>query len=98
MTKQIDDLLTDEAPKRDDRTGELIRLQMSTSQGRAFMWMVLANTGMLQNPLHPDPTIMGFNTGKQDIGRWLFSEIERHCPDLYPVMVKEAQQKQETEQ
>ncbi len=48
----------------------------------------------MQNPMTHSGNFTHFNIGKQDIGRWLFALIEDHCPELYPIMVKESKEDQ----
>ena len=98
---RLREIIEEPAPERDpllvQLQGQTIRLQMSSRNGRRFVWMVMNESGPLQNPLTHSDNFTNFNIGKQDIGRWLIALIEEHCPELYPIMVKEAKEDQKND-
>lgn len=70
---------------------------MASRRGRSFVHSVLTACAMGENPLHEIPHVMGFNVGKQDVGRWLTDNIYSLCPEFYETMLREAREDEEND-
>lgn len=82
-----------EARQRAVRDLEIADIQwlMSSKKGRRILWRLIALSGTFHLSFDPNAMKMAFNEGKRNLGNQLFDEIMTHCPEMYPVMVKEQQ-------
>jgi len=62
---------------------------MSQQEGREFIYRMLEFTGFTHECIHSEPTMLGYNVGKQSVGNWLFSTIQSECPEYYRTMQTE---------
>lgn len=62
---------------------------MSEPLGRRFMWSLLARAGVFLSCFTGNSTTF-FNEGKREIGLQYMHMINEACPELYHVMVTEA--------
>lgn len=96
MSDRISEITAEAPDKRDEMAllieRDMIRSQMSNAKGRRFVWAILSQSAPMMNPVGPTDSWTNFNIGKQDIGRWLYTLIECHCPEYYPLMVEEAKE------
>ncbi|RAU21085.1 hypothetical protein CU669_15120 [Paramagnetospirillum kuznetsovii] len=63
---------------------------MNTQDGRAWVWNILSGCQVYGTSFHPSNAQTAFNEGKRNVGLILMADVHRLCPDLYPLMVKEA--------
>lgn len=68
---------------------EGLRSLMRSPISRKWMWAHLTSLGAYASPFGPDPHMTYFRGGRQNVGLELIAEINRVCPELYPLMVKE---------
>lgn len=96
MSDRISEITAEQPDKRDELAllieRDMIRSQMSTSKGRRFVSAILSQSAPKMNPMGPTDSWTHFNIGKQDMGRWVLTLIENHCPDYYQLMVEEAKE------
>lgn len=74
--------------KREQELEEL-KLVMSSPQGRAFLWRLLAKTGLYEEVFTGNSTTF-YKCGKQAIGLWLLGEITSSDKLAYIKMQQEA--------
>lgn len=67
---------------------------LKTNAGRMVMWRVLTQCGVYSACATDKPMEMARSEGKRDIGLWLLEEISYIPGDLYPIMVKEATERE----
>lgn len=65
------------------------RWLMRNKQGRRVMWRLLSKAGIFQSGFASDAMLMAHREGFKDYGRWLITEIEQTCPELYLTMLTE---------
>lgn len=68
---------------------EMLRALMDLPQGRKFMWWLLEQCNTFGSAFGPDTHLSYLAGGRQEVGKLLFAEIMRVCPDRYLAMVKE---------
>jgi len=68
-----------------------VKWLMERKQGRRFIWRLLDAAGVFRTSFHATAMIMAFNEGQRNYGIRLFSQVQTACPELYTVMLKEAQ-------
>lgn len=68
-----------------------VKWLMSSKKGRRLMWRLLDLSGPFRLSFDPNAMKMAFNEGNRNLGNQLFNEVMTHCPEMYPVMVKEQQ-------
>lgn len=66
-----------------------IKTMMSEPMGRRFMWSLLGRAGVFLSCFTGNSTTF-FNEGKREIGLQYMHMINEACPELYHVMVTEA--------
>lgn len=77
--------------RREQERRDLVRAQMSSPQGRAFVWGELARLGVHDYEAGPLPIeSLAYYTGRRAGGGELAAEVRFHHPDLYHVMMQEA--------
>lgn len=69
--------------------GEVISQLMSTIGGRSWVLDILERCHIFANPFNTDATLMSFACGELNVGQQIFSDVMRHCPDQYMVMMQE---------
>jgi hypothetical protein len=62
---------------------------MGSKRGRRIVSGLLNEACFNQSPFNHNAMQMSFATGRQTVGIKLFGLINRLCPELYPVMIKE---------
>ena len=70
-----------------DKDVDAMKLVMSTSLGRHFVWFWLGRTGLFRQPFVaqlPDVTV--FNCGRQDVGHQIRAELESKFPAEFRIM------------
>lgn len=88
-----------EQARSDSRTRERLAQQtesedvkwlMSSKRGRRIAWRVLDRAGVYRLSFNTNAMTMAFSEGARNEGLRMLSLIHAACPDLYPVMQKEA--------
>lgn len=76
--------------RRQERSdAEEFKALMERRGFRAFVWRLLGEAQVFQ-PIMTGNSYTFMNEGKRQIGLWVLEQINRHCPDLYVTMTKEA--------
>jgi hypothetical protein len=70
---------------------------MQAPQGRRHVWGQMSRAKIFQSTFDTHGGRMSLNEGMRQHGLYLLGEINRLCPDLYPVMVRENSPQQETQ-
>lgn len=70
-----------------------IRWLMESEQGRRIVWRLLNRTGVFRSSFSSDALAMAFAEGNRNIGLQLLAQVHELCPDLYPEMVREANER-----
>lgn len=63
---------------------------MSSKRGRRILWKQLERAGVFKLSFNTNSMTMAFAEGARNEGLRLITLIHRHCADLYPTMLKEA--------
>lgn len=63
---------------------------MSSKRGRRIVWRQLDAAGIFRTSFSTNAMNMAFAEGNKNNGLRLLAIIHRICPELYPVMVREA--------
>lgn len=79
---------TQEAIARRQADEDLVWL-MNDQRGRRFLWRQMAKANVFSPVFNPDAMVMAWNEGRRNEGLQLLTEINRLCPELYPVMAAE---------
>lgn len=81
-----------EARERNARDSEASDLKwlMSSKRGRRIVWRQLEQAGVFRLSFHTNAMTMAFNEGNRNNGNRVLELVHRVCPELYPVMVREA--------
>ena len=66
-----------------------VRWLMGSKRGRRIVWRLLESSDLFTSTFVPDALRLAFCEGKRHFGGNLLATIHSHCPELYPVMVKE---------
>lgn len=73
-----------------NETEELdLKWLMSSKRGRRIVWRLLEQAGVFRLSFNTNAMQMAFNEGNRNFGNRTLSQIHAHCPEFYPVMVKE---------
>ena len=73
---------------KDQQDQEDIRKVLSTPEGRRLVWRMMDQTKMLAPDLFsPDPQQLSYQTGKRDVGVWLYAEIVKADPQRFIEMI-----------
>lgn len=67
-----------------------LRWLMGSKRGRRIVWRLLEQSGVFKLSFNPNAMQMAFAEGNRNFGNRTLALIHTHCPELYPVMVKEA--------
>jgi len=71
---------------------------MESQRGRRIVWSQMSRAKMFQTTFDTHGGRMSLNEGMRQHGLYLLGEINRLCPETYPVMVRENTHYEETEQ
>ncbi len=74
--------------RRYERVAACLRAVMSTPEGRALFWEVLATTGVFTSVMRP-PLDIHYLAGKQDLGHELQEDLLEVDADLYQLMERD---------
>lgn len=66
-----------------------IKWLMSSRRGRRILWRVLDRAGVFRLSFNTNAMQMSFNEGVRNEGLRMLALIHTHCPELYPVLIKE---------
>ena len=82
----------DELTERLDREAEEGDVQwlMSSKRGRRVIWRLLDRAGVFRLSFNTNAMSMAFSEGNRNEGLRTLMLIHTLCPELYPTMVKEA--------
>lgn len=76
-----------------EREASDIRWLMESEQGRRIVWRLLNSTGVFRSSFSSDALAMAFAEGNRNTGLQLMAQVHELCPDLYPEMVREANER-----
>jgi len=85
--KQVKEAKSVEKTYRDVELEDL-RKVLNTKAGRNVLWRILSKCKTFETIWHPSAAIH-YNSGQQDIGHWLMSEIANTGPESLMVLMKE---------
>jgi hypothetical protein len=63
------------------------------ANGRRIVHRLLATAGVFHSVFNPNFGVMAFEEGKREAARKLLQIVNLHCPEQYPLMMREAAQK-----
>jgi hypothetical protein len=63
---------------------------MGSKRGRRIVWRLLERAGVFRTSFNTNSMAMAFAEGSKNEGLRLLAQIHALCPELYPTMVKEA--------
>lgn len=69
-----------------------VKWLMSNKRGRRVIWRLLDQSGVFKLSFNTNAMAMAFAEGNRNYGNRMLSMIHLLCPELYPQMVKEANQ------
>lgn len=67
-----------------------LRWLMGSKRGRRIIWRLLDQTGAFRLSFNTNAMQMAFAEGNRNFGNRILALIHTHCPELYPTMVREA--------
>jgi len=67
--------------------------QLSTKEGRRFVWRLLCDCGVFRSSFTGNSETF-FNEGRRSVGLKMLGEIDAHAPEAYALMSAEARAKQ----
>ncbi|MDZ4051622.1 MAG: endopeptidase [Limnobacter sp.] len=99
MDKESEFLMTDEELRERDLTDaqkqrikkieeDDFRWLMADKRGRRIMWRLLERTRVYQSSFTGNSQTF-FLEGTRNVGLMLISDIQKHCPEQFVVMLKE---------
>lgn len=62
---------------------------LTTPQGRACMWGILAEAGVYRSVWADHGSRMAFNVGQQDFGHWMVAQLLEADETLFQIMERE---------
>lgn len=68
-----------------------IKWLMNRKQGRRIIWRLLDRAGVFRLSFNTNAMMMAFAEGNRNEGLRTLAMVHALCPELYPVMIKEAQ-------
>ena len=68
---------------------------MGSKRGRRIVWRQLEQAGVFRLSFNTNAMQMAFNEGNRNNGNRLLAIIHSTCPELHPVMVNEATEREE---
>lgn len=84
-----DQLEQRERNRRDVEEGD-IKWLMGSKRGRRIVWRLLEQAGVFRASFNTNAMQMAFAEGNKNNGLRLLAQIHTLCPELYPTMVREA--------
>ena len=84
--KEVRDKIANENEETD------VKWLMGNKRGRRIMWRLLDQSGVFRLSFNSNSMTMAFNEGQRNFGNRMLAMIHSLCPELYPTMVKEANQ------
>jgi hypothetical protein len=69
---------------------EDVKWLMSSKRGRRMLWRTLDRAGVFRLSFNTNSMTMAFAEGARNEGLRLMATIHSACPELYPTMLKEA--------
>lgn len=69
---------------------EDVKWLMGSKRGRRILWRVLERAGVYRLSFNTNSMTMAFAEGARNEGLRMLAMIHSACPDLYPAMMKEA--------
>lgn len=66
---------------------------MGSKRGRRIVWRLLDQAGVFRSSFDPNAARMAFAEGNRNAGLAIIGQVLTHCPELYPTMVKEANER-----
>lgn len=66
---------------------------MNSKRGRRIVWRLLERAGVFRTSFNTNSMSMAFSEGTKNEGYRTLSLIHSTCPELYPTMVKEANER-----
>ena len=72
-----------------------VKWLMSSPRGRRLVWRLLAISGVFQSSFDQNSMKMAFNEGRRNFGNQLFDEVMTFCPEMFPVMQRDARDNKE---
>lgn len=76
-----------------DRRASVTRSVMSTTEGREWMWDLLASCHIFATTFTPDPHQAAFSEGERNAGLRLLADIMLNCPDQFIQAQREANER-----
>lgn len=74
----------------EDRELADLKWLMSSDRGRRIVWRLLDQAGVFRMSFSTDALLLAFNEGNRNAGLRMLVHVHTVCPELYPVMVREA--------
>ena len=72
-----------------------IKWLMGSRRGRRIVWRLLEQAGVFRASFNTKAMAMAFAEGNKNGGLRLLSQIHALCPELYPTMVREANEQRD---
>ena len=70
-----------------------LRWLMGNKRGRRIVWRLLDQSGVYRLSFNTNSMQMAFAEGNRNFGNRTLHLIHTHCPELYPTMVREANER-----
>lgn len=68
---------------------------MSSKRGRRIVWRLLDHAGIFRSSFNTNSMAMAFAEGNKNEGLRILALVHANCPELYPVMVREANEQRD---
>lgn len=66
---------------------------MGHTETRAWIWELLTTCSIFHTVFAENALTMAFREGSRNVGLKVFAEIMAECPEMYQIMVKEANER-----
>lgn len=86
---QADKLLRDKLAKENEEAD--LKWLMGSKRGRRVIWRLLDQSGVFRLSFNTNAMQMAFAEGNRNFGNRMLAQVNAHCPELFPVMLKEQQ-------
>jgi len=70
---------------------EDLKWLMGSKRGRRIVWRLLDQAGVFRLSFNTNAMQMAFAEGNRNYGNRMLAQVNAHCPELFPVMLKEQQ-------
>lgn len=70
---------------------------MGSKRGRRIVWRLLDRAGVFRLSFNTNAMAMSFAEGAKNEGLRILGQVHTLCPELYPTMVKEANERTDTD-